>query len=106
MSIRHILLDVFGYFSLDFLSAKVALEDSAVRTEKDDMRYALDTVQFGRDLLGIDDLIPVHSVNLCSILGSLRLVPHRYAEDFEAFLVIFLVDIPDIRDFSLAGSAP
>ena len=98
--------NVFGHFFLDLLPSEVTFEDSPVRAEKDDMRNTLDAVKLRRDLLRVDDLVPLDTIHLGGILGCLRLVPYCDAEHFEAFLVILVIDIPDIRDLSLARTAP
>ncbi len=70
------------------------------------MGNTLDSIELGRNLLGIDNLIPLNPELLGSLDRCLRIIPDSYAEHIEFISMIFLIDLLEIRHFRLAGAAP
>ena len=70
------------------------------------MRNTLDTIQVGRDLSGVHDLVPDDAQFFCSGLRVLQLVPDGDAEHVEPVTVIGLIHVLEIGHLGLAGAAP
>lgn len=100
------LLQIFIKFRKNGVPAKISFEYGAVRAEKHNLRNALDAVQFCRNLPGIDNLAPHHTVLRRSPFGVLRLVPDSDAQDFKALRAIGLISLADVGNLSLAWAAP
>ena len=99
-------LDVPGNIGFDPVAAQVAVQDDAVRTHQHHVRDAFDAVQVGRDLLGVDDLVPGDAQFGGSLGGRGGLVPHGDAQHVEIFPGILVIHGPDVGDLCLAGTAP
>ena len=62
------LLDVFSNGFLNaFKAMESSLEDGSVRTDKHEMRNALDAVDICRNIAAIVDVKPVHSKLTCNL---------------------------------------
>lgn len=103
------LLQLVGNEVLHLFAAQVALHDGAVGAEEHDLGNALDGIEFcgvvlvvaGDVNLGIFD-----TLFLQSGLELILLIPYVHAQNDELLACELLVQLYEVGDFHLAGTAP
>ena len=97
---------MLGHLSLNVVPAEIPLDDGSVRTEENDVRNAVNSVNVGRNPLSIDNLVPDYTLLLRGLDGVLFLIPDSDTKNIEFRTCILLLDILDVWHLSLARSTP
>ena len=97
---------MLGDLGLNAFATEISLKNGPVRSEEDDVRNALDAVKLCRNGLGVDDLVPVHTVGLGGVNRCLRLIPNGNAEDIEIIADVLVLNLLDVRNLPLAWTTP
>lgn len=103
------LLQLAGNEVLHLLAAQVALHNGAVGTEEHDLWNATDAVEFGGVVLvvaGNVNLGIFDTLFLQSGLELILLIPYVHAQNDEILACELLVQLYEVGDFHLAGTAP
>ena len=104
-----LLVKILCYSGIDTLcTVETSLEDSAIRADKHKMRDTLDTIDICRHATCIIDMRPVHTELGCCVDGHLNrlTLPDSDAEDIEVLTCILIIYCLEIRNLSLAWTAP
>ena len=88
-------LHSLGHIIAEIIVLLVAADDLTVRAKENDTGNTLNAIDFCRDTLGIDNVLPRKFVRLYAFESVLRLIPDRNTDDFKTFWTILLVKILD-----------
>ena len=88
------------------LTAEVACYHGAVGSEEDNLRNAIDTIEFCGSLVAVDELWPYDALFLFGRLEIFQLIPYEDTQYGETFVMILLMQLEKVGNLTTAGTAP